>query len=32
MAGVELSGVHKAYGATAVVKGISLSIASGEFI
>ena len=32
MAGVELSGVHKAYGVTAVVKGISLSIASGEFI
>ena len=32
MAGVELRSVHKAYGATKVVKGISLSIASGEFI
>jgi iron(III) transport system ATP-binding protein len=32
MAGVELSGIHKAYGPTTVVKGISLSIASGEFI
>ena len=32
MAGVELKGVHKAYGTTAVVKGISLSITSGEFI
>ena len=30
--GVELIGVHKAYGTTPVVKGISLSIASGEFI
>ena len=32
MAGVELKAVHKAYGTTAVVKGISLTIASGEFI
>ncbi len=32
MAGVELNGVHKAYGNTAVVKGISLRIESGEFI
>ncbi len=32
MAGVELTQVHKAYGTTAVVKGISLTIASGEFI
>ena len=32
MAGVELKEVHKAYGTTAVVKGVSLSIASGEFI
>ncbi len=32
MAGVELKSVHKAYGTTSVVKGISLTIASGEFI
>ncbi|MDP2272024.1 MAG: ABC transporter ATP-binding protein [Archangium sp.] len=32
MADVQLIGVHKAYGATAVVKGISLRIESGEFI
>ncbi|MDP1821945.1 MAG: ABC transporter ATP-binding protein [Archangium sp.] len=32
MAGVELKAVHKSYGTTAVVKGISLNIASGEFI
>ena len=32
MADVHLNAVHKAYGATAVVKGISLRIESGEFI
>lgn len=32
MAAVELIDVHKTYGSTKVVKGISLSLASGEFI
>ena len=32
MAAVELHDVHKAYGATAVVKGVSLAIASGELV
>lgn len=32
MADVKLEAVHKAYGATKVVKGITLSIESGEFI
>ncbi len=32
MASVELRNVHKAYGATSVVKGVSFSLASGEFI
>ncbi len=32
MATVELAALHKAYGSTAVVKGVSLSIASGEFL
>ena len=32
MASVELQGVRKAYGSTAVVKGIDLTIASGEFL
>ena len=32
MAGVELTEAHKSYGATKVVKGISLKIESGEFI
>lgn len=32
MGSVSLSAVHKAYGATPVVKGISLEIASGEFL
>ncbi|MEW5737738.1 MAG: ABC transporter ATP-binding protein [Myxococcota bacterium] len=32
MASVELADVHKAYGATQVVKGVSLSIATGELV
>ncbi|MCC6334617.1 MAG: ABC transporter ATP-binding protein [Myxococcales bacterium] len=32
MASVQLTDVHKAYGATQVVKGVSLSIASGELV
>lgn len=32
MASLHLSGIHKNYGATAVLKGIDLSIADGEFI
>lgn len=32
MASVELSQVHKSYGATKVVKGVSLQIESGQFI
>jgi iron(III) transport system ATP-binding protein len=32
MAAVEFTALHKAYGSTAVVRGVSLSIASGEFI
>ncbi len=32
MAAVELAGLHKSWGATKVVNGVSLSIASGEFI
>jgi iron(III) transport system ATP-binding protein len=32
MADVKLEAVHKAYGATKVVKGITLSIESGEFL
>jgi iron(III) transport system ATP-binding protein len=32
MAAVELADVHKAYGTTPVVRGVSLSIASGELV
>ncbi|MBK1842324.1 sn-glycerol-3-phosphate ABC transporter ATP-binding protein UgpC [Azospirillum sp. YIM B02556] len=32
MAGLELRGIRKDYGATAVLKGIDLSIADGEFV
>ncbi len=32
MAAVELSSVHKHYGATHVVKGLSLSVGSGELV
>ncbi|GMU63104.1 MAG: ABC transporter ATP-binding protein [Myxococcaceae bacterium] len=32
MAAVQLTDVHKAYGATPVVKGVSLSIAGGELV
>jgi iron(III) transport system ATP-binding protein len=32
MAGIELSQIEKSYGATRVVRGLSLSIQSGEFI
>ena len=32
MAGLKLSGVRKAYGATTVLHGIDLDVADGEFI
>nr|WP_295828625.1 sn-glycerol-3-phosphate ABC transporter ATP-binding protein UgpC [uncultured Azospirillum sp.] len=32
MAGLELRGIHKDYSSTAVLKGIDLSIADGEFV
>ena len=32
MAGVELSGVRKRFGAVEVIKGVDLNIADGEFV
>ncbi|MDX2101589.1 MAG: sn-glycerol-3-phosphate ABC transporter ATP-binding protein UgpC [Alphaproteobacteria bacterium] len=32
MAGIELSAVHKSYGTTPVIHGVSLTIADGEFV